>query len=73
MKLLELKNELDFIRSKMNEFSEAIARVEKGERYAIMAQDNDRIILYNSYHKIVSEMKSMLRHQYDVEDRGQLQ
>ena len=45
MKLLELKNELDFIRSKMNEFSEAIARVEKGERYAIMAQDNDRIIL----------------------------
>lgn len=62
-----LNEELEFVRSQIQVFKTRASNLDEGNWKKNISDDFDKDTLWSSYIKITSELKSLLRRNYDAE------
>lgn len=63
----KLHRELEFVRSQLQIFKERSDSIDEGSWSKNVSKDFDKGTIWSSYQKIISELRSLLRHRYDAE------
>lgn len=67
MEIGELKEELEFVRAQIEVFEAKIVNLEQGSWGRHVSNDFDKSTIYNSYMRILSDLRGLIRHNYDTE------
>lgn len=67
MERVKLYEELEFVRSQIQIFKERSDSIDEGNWRKNVSNDFDKETLWSSYQRILSELKSLLKHSYDAE------
>lgn len=63
----KLHRELEFVRSQIQVFKERSDSIDEGSWSKNVSNDFDKGTIWSSYQRILSELRSLLRHTYDAE------
>lgn len=63
----KLHRELEFVRSQIQVFKERSDSIDEGSWSKNVSNDFDKGAIWSSYQRILSELRSLLRHTYDAE------
>lgn len=64
----KLYKELEFVRSQIQVFKDRSDAIDEGNWRNNVSNDFDKGAIWSSYQRILSELRSLLRHSYDVEN-----
>ncbi|MBD9177926.1 MAG: hypothetical protein EGP82_01920 [Odoribacter splanchnicus] len=67
MEKSKLYEELEFVRDQIQLFKERAAAIEDGNWRKNVSNDFDKGVLWAQYQRIITELKSLLTHNYDAE------
>lgn len=67
MERVKLYEELEFVRSQIQIFKERSDSIDEGNWRKNVCEDFDKETLWSSYQRILSELRTLLKHSYDGE------
>lgn len=67
MKRAKLYEELEFVRNQIQVFKERSGLIDEGNWRKNVSNDFDKGAIWSSYQRILSELRSLLKHNYDAE------
>lgn len=67
MERVKLYEELEFVRSQIQIFKERSDSIDEGNWRKNVSNDFDKGAIWSSYQRILSELRTLLKHSYDAE------
>lgn len=67
MERVKLYEELEFVRSQIQIFKERSDSIDEGNWRKNVNNDFDKGAIWSSYQRILSELRTLLKHSYDAE------